>query len=63
MSSAVLADQIWKGTSGGDVIDENLIIKGFPHILFHLIFLRVPGFQGSIDDWPTNHGTLSFTLL
>jgi hypothetical protein len=28
ISCTALADQIWKGTTGGDVIDENLIIKG-----------------------------------
>lgn len=27
VSSTMIADQIWRGTSGGDVIDENLIIK------------------------------------
>lgn len=28
VSSAALADQVWKGSSGGDVIDQNLTIKG-----------------------------------
>ncbi len=27
VSSTMIADQIWRGASGGDVIDENLIIK------------------------------------
>src|SRR4030095_6736929 len=27
VSSTMIADQIWRGTSGGDVIDENLVIK------------------------------------
>lgn len=57
MSSAMLADQIWKGTSGGDVIDENLIIKG--DVLLQLGATKIEAIHRDVTVTLTKDATIS----
>ena len=57
MSSAALAEQVWKGASGGDVIDENLIIKG--DVLLPLGGTKIQAVHKDITVTLTKNATIS----
>lgn len=58
MSSAVLADQIWRGTHGpADVIDENLVIKG--EVLLRLGATRIEAIHKDVTVTLTENATIN----
>lgn len=58
MSSAALADQIWRGTHGGaDVIDENLVIKG--DVLLALGATKIEAIHKDVTVTLTENATIS----
>ena len=58
MSSAALADQIWRGTHGpADVIDENLVIKG--EVLLRLGATRIEAIHKDVTVTFTENSTIS----
>jgi hypothetical protein len=57
VSSTMFADQIWRGTSGGDVIDENLVIKD--DVLLRLGGTRIEAIHKDVTVTVTRDVTIS----
>jgi hypothetical protein len=57
VSSTIFADQVWKGASGGNVIDENLIIKG--DVLLQLGATTIEALHRDVTVTLTQDATIS----